>query len=467
MHNETRLEKFRRSPDVQPSDKTKPNGKRNRRLLLALLLLMPIVMLLLLVCLAVEREPVVIETAVPTVDSALRARNLAKVVLWNLNSHRETASISASEDDLNAMMTLAARGANRFSGRVKITPGILFLMASVRLPDNPLGRYLNMRVELLPDERGLNINRVKVGKLGIPRLLSVGLLRRILDLGMGNSEGTALLGSVQSVTMTMDMVTVNLRSVSQLKERLSRLQVFLVNLHEMSNGGSLSGDQAAVSRYYMQLMEAERLVPAGPPLSLAAYLEPLFRLARERSATGDPVRENRAALLALAIYLGDHRFEKLAGLQLKPEAQGRSSFARAVHLGGRRDLCLHFVISAGLKVLTDQGISTAVGEFKELLDARKGGSGFSFTDLAADSAGIRFAETAADTSGGAASLQNLLARGPGEQLFFPDVAGLPENIPRDEFERQYVGVNSPAYDRMVNEINRRINECPAYKGNLR
>jgi hypothetical protein len=337
----------------------------------------------------------------------------------------------------------------------------------VRLPANPVGRYVNLRAELLPDERGLNINHVRLGKLGIPRPLTHALLRGSLNLGMGNREGSALLDSVQSMTITQNMVTLNLRSVSQLKERLKRLQVFLVKLHGISHRGSVSVDQAVVNRYYTHLVKTDRQILTAPPPSLAAYLGPLFRLARERSASGDPVQENKAALLALVIFLGDPRFEKLAGLQLKPELSDRSSFARSVHLGGRQDLRLHFVISAGLKVLTDQGISAALGEFKELLDAGKGGSGFSFADLAADNAGIRFARTAADPNGGARRLQNLLADAPREQLFFPVVADLPENMPKDEFERRYGGINSAPYDTMVREINRRIAECPAYDGNPR
>lgn len=449
----------RASPERQPSGQAEPKRIRSRRLLWALLLLMPLALLLLLFCLVVEREPLIVETAVPTVDSAHRARDLAQVVLGSLNSQRETASISASEDDLNALMTLAARGAHRFSGRVKVTPGIMFVMVSVRLPSNPLGRFLNLRVELLPDERALNIDRMRLGKLGIPRPLVLALL----DLGIGNRGGTALLESVQSMSLKGDMVTLNLRSVPQLKERLTRLQVFLVKLNGISQGGSAAVDQALVNRYYLLLIDSGRHINATPPPSLAAYLGPLFRLARERSQTGDPVQENKAALLALAIYLGDPRFEKMAGLQFKPGLLGSSSFSSAVNLGGRQDLRLHFVISAGLKLLSDQGISTAIGEFKELLDAGRGGSGFSFIDLAADRAGIRFAEIAADLNGGSRHLQNLLAGDSREQLFFPVVADLPENMPKEEFELRFGGVNSAAYDSLVREIDRRIDACQAYR----
>jgi hypothetical protein len=464
--NKTRPENSRRSSQQQPSDMIESKRKRRRSLLIALFL-MPLGLLLLLACLVVEREPLVIETAVPTVDSALRAKNLARNVLDVLNDRRETASITASEDDLNAVMTLVGRGEHSFSGRIIVTPGIMFVKASVRLPANPFGRYLNLRGELLPDERGLNINLVKIGKLGFPRPLAKQLLKGVLNLGLRNGEGDALLESVRSLSLTRTTVTLNLQSVPQLKERLKRLQTLLAKLRDVGQGGEAPWDSSVVGLYYARLLEAGQNLQAVPPPSLAAYLGPLFRLARERSATGDPVRENSAALLALGLYLGDPLFDKLAGLGLKPDLLGRSLYSQGVHLGGRQDLRLHFVISAGLKLLTDQGISTAIGEFKELLDAGKGGSGFSFVDLAADRAGVRFAETAADPGGGARRLQELLSGNPSEQLFFPIVADLPENMPKAEFERRYGGVDSATYNGMVREIDRRIDLCPAYGGRPR
>jgi hypothetical protein len=457
----------RRSHLGKPSCKREPEKKRRRSLLIALLLITPLVLLLILACLAVEREPLIVETSVPTVDSALRARNLARNVLDTLNSQQERAAITASEDDLNALMTLVGRGEQRFAGRVRVTPGIMFVRASVRLPANPLGRYLNLRGELLPDERGLNINLVKIGKLGFPRPLAQGLLSGLLNLGLGNREGSALMTSVQSLTLTRDTVTVNLRSVPRLKERLKRLQASLGRLRDLSQGGEAPWDSSLVALYYGRLLQTGQNFQALPPPSLASYLGPLFLLARERSATEDPVRENSAALLALAIYLGDPRFDKLGGLNLKTELLGRSAYGQGVHLGGRQDLRLHFVISAGLKILTDQGISTAIGEFKELLDAGRGGSGFSFVDLAADRAGIRFAEAATDPEGGALRLQRLLAANPAELLFFPIVADLPENIPREQFEQLYKGVDGAKYNSMVRDIDRRIDSCPAYGGRLR
>jgi hypothetical protein len=291
-------------------------------------------------------------------------------------------------------------------------------------------------------------------------------LKTVLNLGLGNKEGTALLDSVKSLSITGRTVSVQLRSLPMMKERLKRLQAKLSRLHEITRGGEEPLERSVVALYYKRLTDADKHLRDSSSPSLSAYLGPLFQLARERSVSGDPVRENSAALLALAIHLGDPRFDKLAGLELSSDLLGRSAYGRPVQLGGRQDLRLHFVISAGLKLLTDRGISAAVGEFKELLDAGRGGSGFSFADLAADRAGIRFAETATDPVG-SRRLQGLLAGNPTEQLFFPVVADLPEEMPKSEFEGRYGGIENPRYNELVKEIDRRIDQCPAFWVGLR
>lgn len=440
--------------------------KRKRRFLLpgTLLFVLPLGLLLLLAGLAVENEPLVVETSVPSVDSVQRAKGLAKAVLGALNSPRDTASLSASQDDLNAVMTLLRRAVPRASGRVRVSPWFLSLQLSVRLPSNPLGRYLNLQGELLPGTQGLNIGSMKVGRLNLPRRPAQALLRGALNLGLGSGEGTALINSVQSLDISAETVRVNLRSVPQLKQRLQRLQAHLSAIGDLTGAGDTSWDNARVSAYYARLLELDRRLPATTPSSVADYLGPLFRLASDRSLGGDPVRENAAALLALAIFLGDYRFGRLAGVSLDPELRGRMPHSRNVQLGGRQDLRLHFIISAGLKLLTDQGASAAIGEFKELLDAGRGGSGFSFIDLTADRAGIRFAEVCTGSAESARRLQKRFSGTPTEELFFPIVADLPENITRTGFERQFGAVDSRRYQELVREIDRRIDRCPAYGG---
>jgi len=113
--------------------------------------------------------------------------------------------------------------------------------------------------------------------------------------------------------------------------------------------------------------------------------------------------------------------------------------ARTLTLQGRDDLAQHFLISAGIAAAGGSRLADAVGLFKELDDSRSG-SGFSFTDLAADRAGVRFAESA--TGPNAARLQGLLADKAEESLFMPRVRDLPEFMPEDELVRRFGGVDS-------------------------
>jgi hypothetical protein len=127
----------------------------------------------------------------------------------------------------------------------------------------------------------------------------------------------------------------------------------------------------------------------------------------------------------------------------------------------REDLALHFLISAALAASADSGIAEALGVFKELDDS-KGGSGFSFADLAADRAGIRFAEAASETVQDAQQLQKRVSQVKSETEFMPQVDNLPEGIMALELKQKYGNLDSASY-RMINaEIDLRIAACWLY-----
>lgn len=153
--------------------------------------------------------------------------------------------------------------------------------------------------------------------------------------------------------------------------------------------GSNEEMRLAVKSYVERLLHAAPGLPGGEP-RLGAAVEVAFAWARERSATGSPVVENRAALLALGILLGHPRLEEFVGPVVEErDWRPAAPLARAT-LRGRRDWTKHFFVSAALTVLSAQAPSDAIGLFKEELDAGKG-SGFSFGDLMADRAGTTFA----------------------------------------------------------------------------
>ena len=98
---------------------------------------------------------------------------------------------------------------------------------------------------------------------------------------------------------------------------------------------------------------------------------------------------------------------------------------------GRRDLARHFFLSAYLTVAVGPRAAESAGFVKELMDARSG-SGFSYPDLAADLAGIAFANRVLRRQ---VSLKDLAERFT-ITAYMPAVDGLPEGLAWGEFSAQ-------------------------------
>jgi hypothetical protein len=99
---------------------------------------------------------------------------------------------------------------------------------------------------------------------------------------------------------------------------------------------------------------------------------------------------------------------------------------------GRHDLTQHFVVSAALAVLVGPQNAEAAGILKEISDSR-GGSGFSFSDLSADLAGIQFAGAVGNGRIALSRLENgFLVRD-----FLPDPSGLKDGIAWADFVQSY------------------------------
>jgi hypothetical protein len=210
-------------------------------------------------------------------------------------------------------------------------------------------------------------------------------------------------------------------------------------------------DQKRLRAYQEQLVEASRGTKAKAPLSLAKLIQPLFQLAGERAAVGDAVAENRAAILVLTLYLNGKGLEVIV-----PQAERwPRPVPHTVTLNGRDDFPKHFIISAALAAYAGEQLSDAIGVYKEVTDSR-GGSGFSFNDIAADRAGSRFGEVAVANPASAKKLQEKIGGRLQESDIMPVTADLPEFMPEPEFIRRFGGVGAPAYRQMMAEIERRV-----------
>ena len=115
-------------------------------------------------------------------------------------------------------------------------------------------------------------------------------------------------------------------------------------------------------------------------------------------------------VFALALYFGDQRLDRLRETLLPPAlAQMPLPDSDYVGVHGRHDHVQHFIISAAFTLSGGIGFTTTIGEAKEFDDLLRGGSDFSFQDIAADRTGITFARIA-ETPAGARHLESLGSR---------------------------------------------------------
>ena len=217
----------------------------------------------------------------------------------------------------------------------------------------------------------------------------------------------------------------------------------------------------ATERHLRRLAAAASGLPAGEA-RFGVLMQTAFSPMPDGQTRSTPVDHNRAAILALGIALGEIRLARMVGVQTNPRLLEEVAAIRAGPvLRGRDDWTKHYTVSAALTVLQHPFASDAAGLMKEQLDALTQGSGFSFGDLAADRAGVRFAEAATRSEAAARAMQARLQRGFSVSDFFPPVADLPENLTVEQFRRDYGGVGAPRYRRLAAEIETRLDGCPA------
>jgi len=179
----------------------------------------------------------------------------------------------------------------------------------------------------------------------------------------------------------------------------------------------------------------------------------------------DSVFANKAAILALGVILGEEKVAKVARREIDPSYRPRIDALRhRITLRGRHDLARHFWVSAALAVVSGEAKSIAVGKAKELMDAEPGGSGFSFIDMAANSAGIRFAVLATKNETQARNMRERVQQSDSSFDRCPSIDGLPEGMTSVQFQEQYGGIGGEEDRKLFEEIRKRLLSCKLLQG---
>ncbi len=360
----------------------------------------------------------------------------------------EIGVIELNQADLNLASNYLLNRYSKSAARLEFNKNQLRFFVTMSLPENSVGKYLNISFKLgnVNDSELPVITKFKAGNLLLPAKLASLVIDKIIQHSSLNEYFILATRPLKQVKIEGEILTITYYTN---KEILLQARNFLTH----------TGDNSTLNIYQAKL--ANIIAKHDPEwrLSLADLLQPLFELAYQRSTLETAIEENRDVISTINDYVNKEETQKL----LTPQSNATTSQQYAVFLYKRTDLAQHFIGSAALTASVNQQTAQIAGEEKELSDAQEGGSGFSFIDLAADKAGTRFGEMATSSPESARKMQKAMAKIKDYSDFMPDPRDLPEHMNEAEFKQRYESVKSPIYQEISRQIDERISATPIYK----
>ncbi len=428
------------------------------KLLIALLLGLPVVLLFLIL----QLSPALPDNR--TID-AVDVRTIEQLIVDNAPAEISSANerrLQLDREELNLLAAFALQtipGLQALSADVTLHTDSASVDLVVPWHSSVLSLYLNLHARVRQQNGALELYGVRAGRLPIPTALVNGAIRigqRLLQANYVNyQEFSTLQQSIREVVFEEEAVFVTLDwqpdTMAQVKAQAE--QLFLS-----------ADDNDRILRYYMQIVD---IVAALPPdtrnISLNDLLFPLFRIANVRTLNGrDAITENRNLLQALSLYVNEADLQQLAGGSSR---LGTTPVRRVnVTIQRRADLAQHLTTSAAITAAAGAGVAGILSNSKETYDARYR-SGFSFSDLTANSAGVALGNAATSNAADALALQERLANATAETDYMPPVSRDLVGLSETDFSQQYQDRNSKAYLDKVAAIDQEISRIISSMGN--
>lgn len=438
--------------------------------MLKLVLLSVIILPFVLLGYSLSDTPLVTNYSVPEHQDIARVKKILKQHDPRHLKQGQTGRLILSEQDINALLTGSLSffysSQNQHTTKVRaislLTNKQLSINVSIRLPDNQFGHYANLALSLKTSPLDkLQIDKVSFGTLTIPGYLIQPVWNFSNQYFYQFSEYRQLVNALQKVEIRAQHLnltyTADWDAVKQLKQRgqsllISESEIKTIRLYQQK----LSQINRQLSR---QVSYQKGLT------SLSKILQPLFQFALTRSAVEgvSAIAENKALLFVLAMHAAGKNIDSIIGETFYQQNSSPKIKLKA-SLRMRRDLMQHFSISAFLSSVAGDALAHATGIFKEVSDSQ-GGSGFSFADLAADQAGVKFGTLAVISESSARSLQKVMSRITREDDYMPRINNLPEGLQEGRFKRQYGTTKDARYKQMQQELDKRIRLCRLYMDN--
>lgn len=389
------------------------------------------------VYMAIEKQPLIQRDVKLTPEEVQRAKKLFQEHDPRKLQDGEIKTITVSQKDLSLASNYLVHLFGHGGSVVTVTDGYLLSKATVRLPKNPVGEFINVDLGVAQTHDLPHLSHLRIGQLVIPNWLAEKGIQFALSQTYDQTGVPNVSEVIHDVAINRDQVQVTYQWNTKITDVVRSAFVS-------------AEDEERLKAYHQHLTQVTTNLGERAKVSLVTLMKPLFALAQERSKTGDAIKENRAVILVLADYINGRGLRRLA-----PDSEHWPQPVRhKVTLANRKDFSQHFIISAALAMEGGDLISNTIGLMKEVDDSRDG-SGFSFTDLGADKAGTRFGQQLTDSTS-ANHVQQRLAKSIREQDFMPETSDLPEGLSEQEFVQRFGKVGSPRYTQVVAKIDQRV-----------
>jgi len=403
-----------------------------------LCLTVPPILLAVLLFFAIDKQPIVSHYPPLNQQNITRAK---RILDFAGNSQKPVHTIDLTEKDLNIAINYLLNHLIKSASAIRLTENAIHFRISLLLPRNLFGPVINIRFSLQQLNGFPAIARLHIGRIAIADEFAGEIIESIIKY--------------TDLKQYYILAAQHIRAISIQPEKLT--VTYLTRFKTPANDYNSAETNKSSLLFYQQIIN--KIVSQHNPrwrLSLADILQPLFLAAYQRSTLDNAIEENRALLLAASSYVNKEELKNFIPIQLSTEKY------YPVYLYRRVDLAKHFTGSAALAATGASALSEMLGQDKELADLNTR-SGFSFTDLAADRAGIKLGQTATSSPQMARKIQKAMHNIKDYRAFMPDIIHLPENLTRFEFKARFNSVNSPTYKKMIKIIDDRIAALPVYQ----
>jgi len=459
--NEFRQTHLSKAPEFAMSiEKT----HKSASLTLKTLLLITIAVPLLLLILILQAHP---EVRFREELNAEETRLIEELIVNNSPSRFSSTGervLSFNAEELNLLAAFGRHNLpqlERFATDFDLRDATALITLSTPWPFKSMSVFLNIQFEVEQTAGQLRLTNLHAGDLRLPGFAVDALSRRLQKESTSLAEsyqGLAdLQRSIRHVELRGDLVDIHLQWEPDLLANLrSQAQQFFISADDRERILYYYGEIAAISM---------QLPPETRNTTLQTFMPALFDSARSRSSNGgDAVAENRTLLQALSLFVNHLKIEQL--VSDLPESWDLRPRRLYVTLQGRSDLSQHFISSAAIAASAGVSVAEVLSNSKEVYDARYR-SGFSFSDMTANIAGMALGAAATESTESARLLQNRLADAEQEYDYMPATENNTDGISEQDFSDQYNDRNNHSYQNRLTEIEQQVADLPVYQQTTR